>query len=195
MPVPERVRVKLSSESAGYVSMTPVVVQEFSFIELIEQVLSATGRDAGRVRELLKRGTLVAGASRFRWEPIEAAVSDIEPILDAMPGPEPERPFAAGRCARIVLCGPSTRLELLRETALARRWLRSSSFWEAILAESVHPEYVTYHYRDRSDQYRLALSFEAIERLKQATSLLKFEATRRQVVAAAFQAIEYYVPR
>ena len=62
MSLPETVRVKLSSEAADYVSLTPVVVQELPLRELVEHMLGITGKDEARVRDLLLRGTLVSGA-------------------------------------------------------------------------------------------------------------------------------------
>ena len=67
MPLLDTIRVKLSSEAAEYVSITPVVVQEMPVRDLVEHMLGITGKDEARVRDLLLRGTLVSGASRFRW--------------------------------------------------------------------------------------------------------------------------------
>jgi len=72
MPLPEKIRVKLSSEAAESIALTPVVVQEMALRELIEHVLGVTGKDEARIRDLLLRGTLVSGASRFRWPGWEA---------------------------------------------------------------------------------------------------------------------------
>ena len=67
MALPPTVRVKLSSEAAESISITPVVVQEMPVRELVEYMLGVTGKDEARIRELLLRGSLVSGASRFRW--------------------------------------------------------------------------------------------------------------------------------
>ena len=67
MALPPTVRVKLSSEAAESISLTPVIVQEMPLRELIEYMLGVAGKDEGRIRELLLRGTIVSGASRFRW--------------------------------------------------------------------------------------------------------------------------------
>ena len=67
MALPPTVRVKLSSEAAESISLTPVVVQEMPVRELVEHMLGVTGKDEARIREMLLRGTLVSGASRFRW--------------------------------------------------------------------------------------------------------------------------------
>ena len=67
MPLPSSIRVKLSSEAAESISITPVVLRDIPIRELIEHMIGITGKDEARVHELLLRGTLVSGASRFRW--------------------------------------------------------------------------------------------------------------------------------
>jgi len=64
MALPPIVRVKLSSEAAESISITPVVVREMPVRELVEYMLGVTGKDEARIRELLLRGSLVSGASR-----------------------------------------------------------------------------------------------------------------------------------
>ena len=66
MPLPDSVHVKLSSEVAESISITPVVVRDIPIRELIEHMLGITGKDTHRRHELLLHGTLVSGASRFR---------------------------------------------------------------------------------------------------------------------------------
>ena len=85
MPLPETVRVKLSSEAAGYVSITPVVVREMSTRELVEHMIAITGKNEARVRDLLLRGTLVSGASRFRWTGWEADAQEVVSLLATFP--------------------------------------------------------------------------------------------------------------
>jgi hypothetical protein len=43
MPLPQTVRVKLSSEAAGAITITPVLLQELPVGELIEHVLGLAG--------------------------------------------------------------------------------------------------------------------------------------------------------
>ena len=64
------------------------------------------GKDEGRVRELLLRGTLVSGASRFRWAGWEADPQALLDLLATFPDPEPARPFTPDRCVRAILRGP-----------------------------------------------------------------------------------------
>src|SRR5450631_3942922 len=115
MPLPDRVRVKLSSEVAESISITPVVVQDIPIHELIEHMLGITGKDPGRLHELLLRGTLVSGASRFRWVGWDTALEDIEAQLATFPDREPQRPFAPDLCFRADLRGPGRRIEIPRE--------------------------------------------------------------------------------
>ena len=77
MSLPPTVRVKLSSEAAESISITPVVVQEMPVRELVEYMMGVTGKDEARIAELLLRGSLVSGASRFRWVGWEAAREDL----------------------------------------------------------------------------------------------------------------------
>ncbi len=47
MALPPTIRVKLSSEAADSISLTPVVVQELPVRDLIEHMLGVTGKDEG----------------------------------------------------------------------------------------------------------------------------------------------------
>jgi hypothetical protein len=96
MSLPATVRVKLSSEAAEGISITRVVVQDLPLRDLVEHMLGITGKNEARVRELLLRGTLVSGASRFRWTGWEADLDGLRELLATFPGDDPARPFAAG---------------------------------------------------------------------------------------------------
>src|SRR6516162_9046880 len=98
MALPQTIRVKLSSEAAESIALTPVVVQEMAVRDLIEHVLGVTGKDEARIRDLLLRGTLVSGASRFRWTGWEAAPDGLREMLATFPDPDPLRAFAAAAC-------------------------------------------------------------------------------------------------
>ena len=113
--LPETIRVKLSSEAADYVSITPVLVQELPLRELVGHMLGVTGKDEARIRELLLRGTLVSGASRFRWTGWDADIDGIRHLLAGFPDPEPGRPFDAARCVRATLRTTRQPIEIPRE--------------------------------------------------------------------------------
>jgi len=195
MPLPERVQVKLSSEAAEYVALTPVVVRELPLIELLEHAVSAAGPDAARVRDILKRGSLVSGASRFRWAGWECDAAELEAALRALPGPEPSRVFVGEQCVKVVLSGPGTRIEIAREAAAQKRLFSRSSFWQHLLHGAAAPAYGGYLYKDRADRYVAELSEEQRDALKEAAGLLRYDALARQIRAARLERVEFVVAR
>ena len=195
--LPETIRVKLSSESAGYVSITPVVVQELPVRELVGHMLGITGKDADRIHELLLRGTLVSGASRFRWTGWDADVAGIRHILAGFPDPEPGRPFDPARCVRATLRTTRQPIEIQREAASRKKLFRKSSFWDVLLevAQATGLRYEIYSYSDRADIYRGTFGLESAARLHQAAGGLKYTRLKDQIAAASLEAVDLYVPR
>lgn len=195
MPLPLDVRVKLSSEAAESVALTPVVVREMPFGELLEQIAGATGAEPARVREILKRGSLVSGATRFRWQGWECGEEELEQAIGALPQPEPWRPFAAERCERVILIAGAARIEISRAAAEQRRLFRRRSFWQCLMAEAAAPAYVTYHYKDRADHYRAMLTAEQRARLQAGAALLRFPGLAKQIRRAALEQVELIAGR
>jgi len=201
MTLPETIRVKLSSEAAEYVSLTPVVVQEMPVRELVEHMLGLTGKDEARVRDLLLRGTLVSGASRFRWTGLEVDLEGVRALLDGFPNPEPARPFAVDRCVRAVLRGPRQPIRIAREAGSFRgimaRITRRPTFWDLVmeLALSGELRYSDYSYRDRADVYRLSIDPVAAQRLRDAARLLRFSALEAQIRVVPIESLDLYVLR
>lgn len=195
--LPETIRVKLSSESAGYVSITPVVVQELPVRELVGHMLGITGKDADRIHELLLRGTLVSGASRFRWTGWDADLDGIRHLLAAFPDPEPGRPFDGKRCVRAILRTTRQPIEIAREAASRKKLFRKSSFWGVLLevAQATGLRYEIYSYSDRADIYHGTLGLESAARLHQAAVGLKYTRLKDQIAAASLEGVDLYVPR
>ncbi|MGO9097272.1 MAG: hypothetical protein ACLQGV_18880 [Bryobacteraceae bacterium] len=197
MPLPEILRVKLSSEAAGYISVTRVVVQEMPLRALVALMLGLTGKDAGRVRELLLRGTLVSGGSRFRWTGWDAEIDALESLLATFPDPEPERAFSSERAICAVLRGPGGRIEVTREAGAPRRFLHGRSFWTVLmeLAAAAAPRYIEYSYKHRADCYRVEPAPAAVALLRQNAGALKYSTLESQVRQAVVEAIDLYVAR
>ncbi|MGC8794589.1 MAG: hypothetical protein ACP5U2_14485 [Bryobacteraceae bacterium] len=197
MGLPAALRVKLSSEEAAYLAMTPVVVQEMALRDLIELALAAVGKDPERIAELLLRGALVSGATRFRWDGFRPDPEELAALLASFPDPEPQRPFAAERCVRAVLSGPFCRIEISRRAGAQRRWLRQRSFWDVLMEEAARAglEYREYSYKDRADCYRLILSPGSARRLREQAGLLRYSTLEDRVRAGGFEQIEFYVLR
>lgn len=197
MGLPGTVRVKLSSEEAGYLSVTPVVVREMPLGELLEMILAGTGKDAARVAGVLGRGTLSRGASRLRWEGLPATQEEVTAALAAFPDPDPARRFAPADCTGVVLRCEEGRVELSRRTASARRLLHRGSFWDSLMAVSLRVplRYVTYCYRQRADCYLAELTPSAALQLQAQAGELRYSALARQLRQAHLTAVEFYVPR
>jgi hypothetical protein len=197
MGLPERVRVKLSSEAAGAISLTPVVVQEMTPAELIGHMLGVTGKDERRILELLLRGTMVSGASRFRWPGWEADTESLRAVLAAFPDPEPARPFARERCLRAVLHGSRAAMEIPRAAGERKGLLRRTSFWDRLMevVAAADVQYAGYSYRDHADRYRRELSTGESGRLREAGDLLRFSSLRDRLRSGPWTAIELYVER
>ena len=132
MALPNTIRVKLSTEAAGYISLTPVVAQDLPLRELVEHMLGVAGKDDRRIRDILLRGSLVVGASRFRWAGWEADQEELLALLATFPDPDPTRPFAAERCVRAALRGELRVIEIPREAAQTSRGFRRAGFWHSM---------------------------------------------------------------
>lgn len=197
MTLPETVRVKLSPENAGYVSIAPVVSREMPLRELVELMLDVAGKNPERVGEFLLRGVFVSGATRFRWSGFQVEAADLARLLASFPDPEPARPFAAARCVRVVLSGPRGRLEISRQIGARRRWFKRFSFWDVLLALAADgsPQYRDYSYKERTDCYRLELSSSAGERLRREAWLLCSSSLAERVRCGDFRQADFYVTR
>jgi hypothetical protein len=189
--------VKLSSEAAEAIALTPVVVQEMPVRELIEHMLGITGKDEARIRELLLRGTLVSGASRFRWTGWEADVEGLRALLATFPDPDPSLPFAAERCVRAILRGGRQAIELRREAHARKGMFQRESFWDLLMGvvSEAAAEYAGYSYRERADRYIRELTAGEAERVRAGSGLVKYSTVRELVRSVGFGRVELLVER
>lgn len=197
MPLPETVRVKLSSEAAGAISVTPVVVQDLPLRELIEHMLGVAGKDVERIREILLRGTLVSGASRFRWTGWAAELESVRGLLATFPDSDPRLPFAAERCVRAVLRGGRQAIEIPREAGARKPMFRREAFWDLLMevAAASRPAYCAYSYRDRADRYLREFTRVETERIRAASGIVGYSTLRDQIRSLSFARAELYVTR
>lgn len=197
MPLPPTVRVKLSSEAAEAISLTPVVVQEIPIRELVEHMLGVAGKDEPRIREILLRGTLVSGASRFRWVGWEPDLDALREVLATFPDAEPGLPFAAERCVRVVLRGGRHAIEIPRDAGVRKSLFQRESFWDRLMEviSGAAPAYGAYSYRHRADRYLRELSHPEVEAIRAACECVKFSTLRDQIRSVAFVGAELYVVR
>lgn len=175
--IPETIRVKLSSEAADLISMTPVVVQQMRTEELIRLMLGAARKDADRLREILVRGSFVSGASRFRWESLTIEAEELRNYLARYPDPDPSRIFEWKFCRKVAFRG----LTLSQDSASERRLLRRSSFWDRLVAMDVAARYIDYSYKEGMDLFRADLSVEQQADLREHTGLLRYASMAAQL--------------
>jgi hypothetical protein len=193
--LPSSVRVKLSSETAESISITPVVIQELPIRELIEHMLGVTGKDPGRIHEILLRGSLVSGASRFRWPGWDADAAAILELLATFPDSDPARPFAPEYCVRAVLRGGRQAIEIPREAASRKGLFQRETFWDLLMSSVAGAAYAEYSYRHRADRYLRDLTATEVDRLRAGAAGVKFSTLRDQIRTVAFGQAELYVER
>src|ERR1039457_4683492 len=197
MALPQTVRVKLSSEVAEAISITPVVVQELAVRELVEHLLGIAGKDERRIREMLLRGTLVSGASRFRWAGWDADIESLRELLATFPDADPARPFAAAGCIRATLVGGGHAIEVPRQAAARKSLFQRTTFWGALMevVGPSHPPYSGYSYRERADRCLREFSAAEAERVRAAAATVRYSALREQIRSVGFARAELYVTR
>ncbi len=198
MAFPNSIRVKLISDEAGMVSLTPVVVQEMDAIEFMGRILAHTGKDPKRVAKLLRGGSFVHGASRFRWEGFEPSRADLNEILSTFPDAEPDRPFEPERCSLVVIhFARGGTVELEPEPLARRRFLKRRSFWDALeeLAAKSTVRYLEYSYGELADRYRLDLTPSAAAALQEASTLLSFSNLTRRFRSSPPAGVDFYTRR
>lgn len=164
MPLPETIPVRYSEDEAGYVSFRPVVRQTFGFHELLDMILSVTGKDAARVRQILRAGTISFRTYRYWWTGFDPGEADLRGALVAFPDADPARVFSAAECTLVVLesGGVAAReiAEIAREAGSVRAWLKRETLWQVVMSVAlrVAPAYHSYSYSRRADVYRCELA-------------------------------------
>lgn len=175
--------------------MTPVVRQTMATRDLVEVIVSTTGKDLARVADVLARGAVVQGGSRLRWEAVRCEGEALTAMLATFPDPDPNRPFRAGACTGVRLRAGKHVVELPREVASETRLFQRRSFWDTLMriAGDSAPEYLDYSYKLRSDQYRIHLNADELERLRTAADLLRYSGIAAQIRTLPFECVEFSV--
>jgi len=189
MAVPEKVRVRVLSDSAGYIDMTHVAHREVPFSEVLDLVVAVAGLNMERIRTLLRAGTAAVNAYRYRWPPVALEDDELAPLLERFPHPQPDRPFGRERCLLAKVRAGVETIELRRESA--------ARFWDALMDIAVEhqPSYETYSYRDGADVYSFEPTGADEQALRRAASLLEVQRTAEQVTGLPLEKIVLYVKR
>jgi hypothetical protein len=158
--LPGTIPVRYSDEEAGYVSLRPIVRQAFSAHELLDMVLRVTGKDAERVRQILRSGTIAYHYHRYWWTGFDAGEIELAEALARFPNAEPARVFRGGECVVVIFESGGEPLRAIarieRRAASQRRWFRPGSLWDAVLALALAtpPKYHDYSYEWRADVFQ-----------------------------------------
>jgi len=173
MPLPAQIPVKYSEDGAQFISIRPLVRQTFRPAELIDMIVSVTGKDPHRVQQILRSGTIVFNSYRYWWDAIDSALPELAPLLSAYPDADPSRPFRQENCTEVILesagTPPRHTLRLHRTNASRKRLFRTRSLWDVLLdlTRKQAPAYREYSYAHHADVYALPLTPAAITSLTQ----------------------------
>lgn len=200
MSSPATINVKISSDAGEVSQLTRVGMQQMPLRELVERMLGYTAKNEAEVQRILGRGSLVSGAIRMRWEGIQISRDELQILFTQFPDPDPTRQFAAENCTGSILSTDICKIEIPRDVAAPRRFLKKRSYWDLLMdiaaaKERQQPQYVEYSYRLRSDRYRRMLLVDETKQLKLNIDLLTHQGLARRILETDFRMIELFTSR
>ena len=208
MPLPETIPVKYTEEEAEYLSVRPLVRQEFRSAELVDMVVQVTGKDLARIQKILSSGTIVFHSFRYWWTGFDADPTALSEILKKYPNADPQRPFRTEDCSEVILQSdhsqavagspPRHSLRIRSQEANKRKLLRSRTVWDILmnLARATAPSYREYSYSLRGDIYALALGPERVARLARDAAQAAPRALRADIaVLPSISQVIFVCPR
>ena len=173
MPLPETIPVRYSDEEAGYVSLRPIVRQTFGVHELLDMVLRVTGKDAARVRQILRSGTIAYHYHRYWWTGFDAKKPNWREALARFPDADPTRDISRRKnLRRSCWSQAASQRERSRGSSVARPRKSAGSgraacgtFVIAPVRETA-PEYQGYSYEWNADVFRRDVTEEEASKLE-----------------------------
>jgi hypothetical protein len=202
MPLPETIAMRFTEEDAGYVTVRPVVKQTFRLAELADMVVSVTGKNAARVQQIFRAGTIVYNGYRYWWEGFAANEVEIAGLLSPFPDDDPALLFNPAQVSAVSLeIGGGTQRTLVgiaRSEAMARRLFHKRSPLDILLSavRDSPLRYQKYSHAERADVYRVQLSFElAISLLKEVRAASPRGLRKRLAALQPPAAIVFLIPR
>jgi hypothetical protein len=189
--LPQDIPVRYTEEEAGYVSFRPVVRQTFRLHELLDMILSVTGKEPERIRQILRSGTVVFHFYRYWWQGFEVAEPDLQLLLAQFPDSDPARAFRADACTKAFIASEAASsprhcsLEVARAATSRKRFLRRRSFWDALLAAAAAGPllYDGYSYMHHADLFCLEPTADLRARLGAAAESFAPRDLRRELAA------------
>jgi hypothetical protein len=171
MPLPNQILLRYTDEDAGYMSIRPVIKQSFQLHELLDMVVSVAGKDAARVQQIFRSGTVVYNGYRYWWDALQAEREELDRLLLPFPGDDPSRPFGPEQATAVLLetggGAQCTVVEITRQDAAQKKLFAKHSPWDVLadFASGKSPRYEKYAHARRADLFRVFLSFDQSEQL------------------------------
>ncbi len=165
MTLPEQIAVRYTEEDAGFVSVRPVVKQNFRLSELADMIVSVAGKHSDRVQKIFSSGTVVYNGYRYWWDAIPAELSEIENLLAPFPDDDPARAFDPIKVtAALFESGGGTQrtvVEISRSEALPKRFFGKLTPWDVLLQSvtALPARYEKYSHQRKADLFRITLPF------------------------------------
>ncbi len=111
--------MRFTEEDAGYVTVRPVVKQTFRLAELTDMVVRVTGKNASRVQQIFRAGTVVYNGYRYWWDGFASKEDEVTGLLALFPDDDPARVFNPAEVTAVSLeIGGGTQRSLV---GIARR--------------------------------------------------------------------------
>lgn len=202
MPLPETIAMRFTEEDAGYVTVRPVVKQTFHLAELADMVVSVTGKNALRVQQIFRAGTVVYNGYRYWWEGFASKENELTGLLGLFPDDDPARLFNPAQVTAVSLeIGGGAQRSLVRIThreASTKKMFYKRSPWEILLkaAQDATPRYEKYSHAERADVYRVRVPVEvAASLLKQIQDAAQRVLRKKLAALQPPAAILFFVPR
>ena len=189
-------RVKLVSEAAEYLSISQIMHKDYSLQELIGAMLPVTGRDAGRIQQLLRTGGFSNGEYKFRWESSEVSAGAIGEVLEQFPRSEPHRAFHPEACFLIRFIRDVEVLALPRQAAEKKGLFGGESFWEGLTKLSAGElRYSHYSFADQADVYALEVDVQVAEKFRVLLPLMKSKSAGERIERLRPEKLEFLTRR
>ncbi len=202
MPLPETIAMRFTEEDAGYVTVRPVVKQTFRLAELTDMVVSVTGKNASRVQQIFRAGTVVYNGYRYWWDGFASKEDEVTGLLALFPDDDPARVFNPAEVTAVSLeIGGGTQRSLVgiaRREASAKKLFHQRNPWEILLkaAQDSTPRYEKYSHAERADVYRVHLPFEmAASLLKQVLNASPRVLRKKLSALQPPAALLFFIPR
>ena len=163
--------------------MSAVTRVDVPLDDLAARILGICGKDPRRVAGILRRGALVSGDIRYRWQPLQPLDQDVAALLQRFPDHDPDLELDASLCFRMVFRGPRGEFEITREAGQQRRFLRRRAFWdEAVkLIATLSPRCQRHSYSDGADVFAADLTPGSRATLRALGSRLRYTALAAQL--------------